>query len=91
MPCRCDDYGDSHGEAKELLDKVTRAACDMRTILRRHGLEYQLTLETCNWIAKHDAEDEARIAKEEAVGERMAARVGALAKLTMDDRRVLGL
>jgi len=92
MPCRCE--GAEYSEARELrkkLDKVTRAACDMRTILRRAGLEKELTNETKQWIAMHDDWDRRRIAEEEARGEREQARQAGLAKLTLEERRALGL
>jgi hypothetical protein len=74
-----------------LADKATRAACDMRTILRRHNLEEELTLETRRWILKHDKEDADRIAIENAAGIREEARKRGLRKLTLEERRALGL
>ena len=73
------------------MDGATRAACDMRTILRRHGFEDELAAETRLWIAKHDKRDAERIAKETRTGERATARQAALDKLNMDERRILGL
>lgn len=93
MPCQSDypsgPYEDP-GLRRE-ADKATRAACDMRTIIRRHGLENELTVETRKWIAKHDAEDAKRIAKENAAGIRQRVKQQALDKLTLEERRVLGL
>jgi hypothetical protein len=63
----------------------------MRTILRRSGLEHELTKETRKWIKKHDGEDAARIQNEDKSGEREGTRRKALDKLTLDERRVLGL
>lgn len=103
MPCQSPDYIDisrANEETKrnrELVfhkknaDAATRAACDMRTILRRNGLEKELTKETRKWIKQHDAEDAARIAKENAAGIRQKVRQKALDKLTLEERRVLGL
>ena len=48
---------------KEALDQATRAGCDMRTLLRRVGLEPSLTAETREWIAMHDQQDAERIRK----------------------------
>lgn len=92
MPCRC-DYMEEDGAPvlKREADKATRAACDMRTILRRHGLESELTRETRGWIAQHDKEDAERIAKENAEGIRQRTKQAALDKLTLEERRVLGL
>jgi hypothetical protein len=46
--CNCEPF---RTEARE----ATRAACDMRTILRRAGLEIELTEDTKKWIAAHDS------------------------------------
>ena len=70
---------------------ATRAACDMRTVLRRNGLEPDLCDETRAWIAQHDAEDALRIEIEAASGYRDAFRKKAIAKLSLEERRVLGL
>jgi hypothetical protein len=92
MPCRC-DYMEEDGSKvlKRAADAATRAACDMRTILRREGLEDELTAETRQWIKQHDAEDAARIAQETAIGLRAKTRRSALSKLSLEERRVLGL
>jgi len=93
MPCRC-DYPDTCNEDPGLRDsanKSTRAACDMRTILRRHNLELELTLETRKWIKKHDDKDAARIAVETRKGLRQRVKQAALDKLSLEERRVLGL
>ena len=92
MPCRCEGYEDEResGQYKE-ANAATRAACDMRTILRRAGLERELTTETRRWIAKHDAEDAKRIAQENAEGLRQRVKQQALDKLSLEERRVLGL
>lgn len=91
MPCQCDYDGDDVRRMKELADAATRAACDMRTILRRVKLEHELTRETRDWIKQHDEEDAARIADEKASGIRESKRLKALAKLNLEERRVLGL
>jgi hypothetical protein len=93
MPCGLAiDYDDGHNdELRRLANEATRAACDMRTILRKHGLENELCGETVGWIAKHDREDAERIRKEKENGERIRLYQAALDKLSMDDRRILGL
>ena len=88
MPCRCEEPVQERFDA---ADKATRAACDMRTILRRHKLEKELTVETRQWIAKHDKEDAERIAKENAEGIRQRVKRQALDKLSLEERRALGL
>jgi len=90
MPCRCEEPTVS----ETWVDKAhaaTRAACDMRTILRRLKKENELTTETRRWIAQHDAEDAARIAEENAADIRQRIKQQALDKLTLEERRVLGL
>lgn len=92
MPCECAGFEEmDRRERKDAADKATRAACDMRTILRRHNLEEELTVETRRWIAKHDKEDAERIAIENAAGIREEARRRGLRKLTLEERRALGL
>ena len=99
MPCNCEGMKEIHqhnsnaeiAEYKRLADNATRAACDMRTILSRNYLVNHLTTETLNWIKKHDAADAARIAQETASGLRERTRLEALNKLTLEERRVLGL
>ena len=95
MPCRYDGPNDDTFDPKlrRELDALTRVSCDLRTIVRRHApqLFNHLTEETLNWIKKHDREDEKRIAEEEARGERERVKRQALKKLTLEERRVLGL
>lgn len=82
--CDCEPY---KTEARD----ATRAGCDMRTILRRHGLEKELCDDTLSWIAIHDKEDEMRIRIENKNGVRERTKRRALCKLNLDERRVLGL
>ena len=89
-PCHCVDKCISCGIRKN-ADAATRAACDMRTILRRHNLEQDLCSETRRWIAKHDKDDKERIAVENANGLRAKAKQRGLNKLTLEERRALGL
>lgn len=88
MPCQSDyDTSDILQEANE----ATRAACDLRTILRRGGKESDLCQETKNWIAKHDKADAARRALKKSVEEHERQRSRVLSKLSLDDRHILGL
>jgi hypothetical protein len=102
MPCQSDfeetaaDRRLSNSECcvqnlRLIANEATRAACDMRTILRRHGLENELTIESRNWIKEHDAQDAIRIARETASGSRERTKQIALDKLTLEERRSLGL
>jgi hypothetical protein len=91
MPCQCDGYENVSESLRRDVDQATRAACDMRTILRKFGLEHELCLETIEWIRRHDKADAARIEYERKNKVREQTKQRALDKLTMDERRVLGL
>lgn len=97
MPCRCDYPEDEtlaveeRKQNKKELDRLTRVSCDMRTIIRRQLLEIELTQETRAWIKEHDAADARRIKEEQKDGERRKVKQNALNKLTLEERRVLGL
>ena len=93
MPCRTYD-DDSEVNIQQYVsaaDAATRAACDMRTILRRAGFEHELTLETRSWIHQHDEADLIRIQQGIANGVRAQTRQRGLDKLTLEERRALGL
>lgn len=90
MPCEIPEYQRA-AISRNALNAATRAGCDMRTILRRHHLEEELTAETRKWIAEHDEVDRQRIDREILEGTRNHAKQQALAKLNMDERRILGL
>jgi len=98
MPCsdgsRCGGitYVDrDNPETKKRLDRATRAACDMRTILRRFGLEKHLAEETLEWIKMHDEQDRKRIALKKEQIWREEQRKLALAALTNEDKIILGM
>ena len=100
MPCQSygpDESNYSHSftngghEYIKIADAATRAACDLRTILRRGGKESDLTEETKAWIKQHDELDAKRVAIENECGLREKTRQTGLAKLTLDERRALGL
>lgn len=92
MPCRCEEPLETPART-DAADKATRAACDMRTIILTYApqLSDELTVETRKWIKKHDEEDAKRIAEENANGIREQARQRGLQKLTLEERRALGL
>jgi len=71
------------------LDTVTRAACDLAAVLQRGGTVGELAPETVQWMKAHAAWDAKRNASEKAT--RDLVKLNALAKLTMDERRALGL
>ena len=91
MPCGVYSNDEIYRMNDAALVSARRAACDMRTVLRRHGLEHELCKETVKWIREHDAEDAMRIELEQREGLRKRQRQAALDKLTMDERRMLGL
>jgi hypothetical protein len=99
MPCRTEPCCCGREDCSECNggitanDRATRAACDMRTIIRKFApkLEAELTPETRKWIHKHDIEDARRIAEETAARIRDNTRLRALEKLSLEERRVLGL
>ena len=91
MPCRCEDDESDNLRLRSEADAATRAACDLRTILRRGGSERDLCAETRRWIKQHDEWDARRIAEENAASQRQQVKQAALDKLTLDERRALGL
>jgi hypothetical protein len=92
MPCRVDGYEDERSTPLyQTANDATRAACNMRNIIRRHNLENELTTETRKWIMKHDEEDAKRIALDKEVEEKLRKKREALSKLSPEDRRILGL
>jgi len=94
MPCydsRTPDPNRTIEQLRRDINEVTRVCCDMRTIIRRAGLEEDLTVEARTWIARHDSEDEKRIREEKASGLRDSLRQETLDKLSLEERRVLGL
>lgn len=92
MPCRCEEPGVDESWVSK-AHAATRAACDMRTIIRREAayLICELTPETRRWIAQHDKEDAERIEQENREKIRENTRLKALEKLSLEERRVLGL
>lgn len=91
MPCQY--YSPEHEKRtlQQDLNILTRVSCDMRTIIRRHNLQKELTQETIRWIKQHDKEDEKRIREETENGIREKTKREALKKLTLEERRALGL
>jgi len=95
MPCQYYTDRELTDNAYRALNELTRVCCDMRTILRQHNLFMELTVETRNWIKQHDEEDRKRIEADarrlREKSEREQARQSAMNKLTLEERRVLGL
>ena len=65
MPCRTDDCEDTSPahraeHFRRTSDAATRAACEMRKVLRDNNLIGSLSAETQGWVKKHDREDAKR-------------------------------
>ena len=97
MPCR--DYESDDGYSmrehyKEQCDKLARIACAAMEELERQGKEDFLILkneEVAQWWAKHkeaDRKEKARIAEQER---RERVKQEALARLTEEEKELLGL
>ena len=97
MPCR--DYESDDGYSmrehyKEQCDKLARIACAAMEELERQGKEDFLILkneEVAQWQAKHkeaDRKEKARIAEQER---RERVKQEALARLTEEEKELLGL
>jgi len=89
MPCRYESDWEVKDRLRDDNNRLTRVSCDMRTIIRRHGLEHELAPETRAWIAKHDEEDRLRIKREEEEGIRQQTLRAANAKLNSVERMVI--
>jgi hypothetical protein len=93
MPCLYDgplDSSSNNGELKRELDLVTRLLCNAVKILRYQdarmqcpGIKKEEMKELQEWIKNHDKLDEKRQLEE--------VRKNALAKLSEEERKALGL
>lgn len=88
MPCSSDGYPDDRDDK---LNAATRAACELREALIRGWSLADLSIETRGWVAKHDMEDRIRERRDAVKNTEERIRKKALDKLTMDERRALGL
>lgn len=99
MPCRDyeSDSWDNSGEVRKLkaqADKLARIACKAMDALEQNGLEDFLILkddEVAQWWKQHkeaDRKEKARIAEKER---RERVKAEALAKLSSEERELLGL
>lgn len=90
MPC---DSGDSYNDRLEEWKKhqrTTRVACELAEKLT--GAQYdELSKEAHEWIEEHRKIDAKRIAEERRQQARDSAKKKALAKLTANEKRALGL
>lgn len=86
MPCR--DYEDSGPRTVE-NPKTVAMLCAALTAL--DALGSPLPVSCRQWWAAHQREDKARRAAERATADREARRKAVLAKLSKDDKEILGL
>ena len=87
MPC---GSGEDHtAELHHMLAKLKRVTCDLAKYWRNH--DHIITVETATWIAAHEAEDRERIRQESEMYAKEATKKQALAKLTPEEKKALGL
>lgn len=95
MPCRDErGYGPEYIDNTQTqlrLDAATRVACEvLGRYTARYGVD-TLSKGAQNWWSIHQAADKRRKAKEEEARTRQRVKVAALAKLTAEERKALGL
>jgi hypothetical protein len=71
------------------LTRLLCAACDALEMVEGSGINCGADLRT--WWHAHQAQDKARLAKEQAQAQQQALYEAALGKLTPEERRILGL
>lgn len=96
MPCRDDgQLASEYGNLQRRLDEVTQMLCGVLGAIEEAEEPVRidhLAIETQEWWNKHKKADEQRRSVEERAKEaRRLARERALAKLTPEERRALGL
>lgn len=95
MPCT-DGPRDSGRYNDEELRRVTRAACDLLQRLRLEGswpglIPSGLSPETVRWVKQHDLEDKRRVEDALRASRIQEAREAVVAKLSPEERRLLGI
>lgn len=92
MPCTTHEGMTQDHMTAGKVERLTRISCDILRAMEAAGLDFSsLSPETLTWWGQHKAADAAREAVEAARNEREVARAAALAKLSPEDRKVLGL
>lgn len=96
MPCRDyeTDYHDDAEELKEQCDRLARIACKAMEELERNGIEDMLVLkddEVRDWWMAHKEADRKAREKREKKERRERVKAEALAKLSEEEREVLGI
>lgn len=95
MPCVYDDYGASERKMREDLDEVTRMLC---SVCKRIFDDYEWDTPYFTsvdglekWYLDHMIRDQRRLDREKPIRERMKKKQEALAKLTDEEKELLGL
>lgn len=93
MPCTTgQEYDRTDYAARRENERLTRVSCDIMRVLEANGFDLSaFGEETMNWWEQHKAEDARREAAAKAQIWRERLRDQALAKLSADERRALGL
>lgn len=94
MPCN--DWGSSgrgYYEDTSRVDKLARIACNLARAIEKHGLSVSVgtTKETQDWWQQHKRHDEARAKREQQERARQQERRKILAKLTLAERKAIGV
>lgn len=78
-------------EWKPRLDAATRAACEAMTALENEHITGVVSPESQAWWEAHKEQDRRRLRREREEAERKEAKERARAKLTKQERKLLGL
>jgi DNA-binding CsgD family transcriptional regulator len=90
MPCHDDRDDERERRAYAELRIVNRVACDLARVLRNGGTFEDTAVETKAWVQAHDEYDASVEAQRLNAVARERLRVAAMAKLTPEERRILG-
>jgi hypothetical protein len=92
MPCYDERSSPAYvaREFKERLDKATRVACTLLTKMHPRDIR-ELPKEIQEWWGDHQELDRQREMREQEARERKRKKKAALAKLSPEERKVLGI
>ena len=93
MPCRNgneENYLAIEAKAKAELDLATRVACKAMRCLEELGAAFPDS-ETALWWIEHKEQDRLRLQREQEKRQAKMKKKAALAKLTPEERKLLGL
>ena len=91
MPCGDYGYEDQYREYEALIKRLKQVACKLAKIVKAHGLMNDCDGQVRAWIHEHDAEDARRLRAEAQAAERERAIRNAKSKLSLADRKLLGI